>query len=971
MTAPPVDRDMIARHVNVLFRHAGEGGFANIRAFYDDKLAKKRNDPPFKTKAVRLNGKGLEPVIEAAFTMAQEAAEANRPVVVCPPIATFRTGSKADVKGLLEGLVLSVEIDEHGPDAVAKLRAVLGDPTLVIESGGTWKDPATGEVQPKIHVHYRLNEPTQTTEEHERLKRARTLACKLVGADATSNSVVHPIRWAGTVHRKNPNAPKLATIIEENAESEISLDDALSELEGLEILRDEAAGEQGKNGSGEESTDSAEFFAEEIRRNAPGYDPTGDADLLMACAERIPNADLDWDAWNRILMAFWAASKGSAEGLAGAEVFSAKSGKTHGPSATRARWEHFSTSPPERLSVRTLVYEARKGDPAFRRGKPKSEGAATGTAPNNEAAADDHPDFGRWNEQLHRTERGEARDILHNATLILRTDGRFKDRIRYNEMLEAAECCGMPWRRFDSWREWSDADDLELANWAQQRHAYLRPATCAAAVQVVARDIMHHPVRERLDGLKWDGTPRLHSWLTDYLGVEASPDTTEGGHGYTTEVGMRWPISAVARVYQPGCKADHCLILEGPQGLGKSTAAAALAMEDAWFSDEIADIGTKDCGQDLRGKWIIELGELSALRRGEIERVKAFMSRKVDHYRPSYGRRSQDFPRQCVFIGSTNADAYLADETGGRRFWPVKIGKINLEKLKADREQLWAEAVAAYRAGEKWWLDKAIEAQAREQQEQRRIVDPWEERVLDYVDGRIPGLDTRCDEVTIARLLELAIEMPIERQGQADQNRVARILRPNGWKLVQRRVNGWRQRFYIRDVPDPTRDSVAGPVITRDGKPSNSAAVTGVTGVTGNSPPHTRPKATSYGNAAHAAHDSCADETFKTSGTTGDTRDTLPDWGSVDRWRNLYRAAGEGRAERIRVIADYAKAAGGSVEGPDEKLVLKLPVGLPSCLALNEMKVRAEGLGMKIERFNRPAFIALNDAAPQRAKGLF
>ena len=376
------------------------------------------------------------------------------------------------------------------------MRAVLGHPTLVIESGGTSEDPETGEVQPKIHVHYRLNEPTQTPEEHERLKRARTLACKLVGADATSNPVVHPIRWAGTVHRKNPDEPRLARIVEENPDSEISLKDALSELEGLEILRDEAAGERGKD--------------------TPYSDPTGDADLLMECAKRIPNQDLDWAAWNRILMAFWAASNGSEEGLAAAEVFSAKSSKTHGPSATRARWEHFSTSPPGQLTVRTLVYEARKGDPSFR--KRKSEGAATGTGSNHEAVVDDHPDFGRWNEQLHRTERGEVRDIIHNAALILRADGRFKDHLRWNEMLEAVECCGMPWRKSDSWREWSDADDLELANWCQQRHAYLRPATCAAAVQVVARDIMHHPVRERLDGLKWDGTNRIHGWLTDYLG---------------------------------------------------------------------------------------------------------------------------------------------------------------------------------------------------------------------------------------------------------------------------------------------------------------------------------------------------------------------------------------------------------------------------------------------------------------------
>ena len=123
-----------------------------------------------------------------------------------------------------------------------------------------------------------------------------------------------------------------------------------------------------------------------------------------------------------------------------------------------------------------------------------------------------------------------------------------------------------------------------------------------------------------------------------------------------------------------------------------------------WFADEISDLGSKDSAQDLRGKWIIELAELSAMKRGDIERTKAFMSRAIDHYRPSYGRRSQDFPRQCVFAGTTNADTYLGDETGNRRFWPVKVGHIDLAGLREVRDQLWAEAVAAFKAGEKWWL---------------------------------------------------------------------------------------------------------------------------------------------------------------------------------------------------------------------------------------------------------------------------
>ena len=220
--------------------------------------------------------------------------------------------------------------------------------------------------------------------------------------------------------------------------------------------------------------------------------------------------------------------------------------------------------------LRHLAAEAPLYDPppADEKQPPRAKAA-------EQPADDEDIDAGheRWNEQLHRNSQGEARDIIHNVTLILRIDDRFKGRLRWNQMLEAVEALGLPWRRTGGWAEWTDADDLYLADWCQKRHAYLRPRTCTAAVQVVARDICHHPVRERLNSLTWDGTPRVQTWLTDCLGVVSTP--------YTQEVGLRWLVSAVARVFKPGCKADHCLILEGPQGAGKSTAACIIALEDA------------------------------------------------------------------------------------------------------------------------------------------------------------------------------------------------------------------------------------------------------------------------------------------------------------------------------------------------------------------------------------------------------
>lgn len=238
----------------------------------------------------------------------------------------------------------------------------------------------------------------------------------------------------------------------------------------------------------------------------------------------------------------------------------------------------------------------------------------------------------------------------------------------------------------------------------------------------------------------------------------------------------------VARILDPGCKADHMLVLEGSQGTLKSTACQILA--DRWFSDALPDVGHKDASQHLRGKWLIEAAEMHALSKAETALLKAFLTRRIERYRPPYGRLEVIEPRQCVFIGSTNKEAYLRDETGGRRFWPVRCGYVDIEALKRDRDQLFAEAMAAYRNGEPWWPDKDFERlHIAPQQDRRFEADAWEEAVSNWLANR--------DDATVAEVASGALHIMKDRLGTAEQRRIAAILERLGWERGKR-VGGRR-----------------------------------------------------------------------------------------------------------------------------------------------------------------------------------
>lgn len=399
-----------------------------------------------------------------------------------------------------------------------------------------------------------------------------------------------------------------------------------------------------------------------------------------------------------------------------------------------------------------------------------------------------------WLADMLADERGRALPILANIMIALRSAPELADAFSYDEMLRApilsrelpiapgaepAVAGPLP-------RPVRDTDVSQLQEWLQHKGlSKIGREITHQAVDQRAQERAFHPIRDYLGSLAWDGEPRVDRWLSCYLGADPSP--------YLAGIGRMFLLAMVARVLDSGCKADYMLVLEGEQGAGKSQACGVLAGQ--WFSDSLPDImRDKEAAQHIRGKWLIEIAELSATSRAEAEALKAFISRPVERYRPSYGRKEVIEPRQCVFIGTTNKSAYLRDETGARRFWPVKVGRIDIDALRHDRDQLFAEAVRGYRADEKWWPDDSFEREhIKPAQDDRYEADPWEDAIAEYVAG--------LSRVRVTDVASQALSIERAKIGTAEQRRIAAVLVKMGWRSKR----DSQARWYV--APEGARTS--------------------------------------------------------------------------------------------------------------------------------------------------------------------
>jgi putative DNA primase/helicase len=346
-------------------------------------------------------------------------------------------------------------------------------------------------------------------------------------------------------------------------------------------------------------------------------------------------------------------------------------------------------------------------------------------------------------------------------------------------------------RTFTTWRtekpvQWIDGDDLELTAIFQrvfEMHK-LEVGTVREAVRLYAHKNRKNEPRDWMSSLVWDKKERCHDFFINACQSENDE--------YTRTVSKNFWVAMAARVFVPGCKMDNMVILEGRQGAQKSTLLEEIAKE--WFTECTEAVGSKDFKSLLSGHLIVEIPELTSLLKAHNQQdIKAALSDRADKYRPSYGRHEILFNRTCVFVGTTNDGEYLADPTGARRYWPIYVNKVDIDYVRNNRDQLFAEAVWRFRENkESWWM--VPESAAKEMQETKRVIDPWEEKIEDWLYGAA-GYQDRFRMSIVFDLLEI----PVHQQRKQDKDRIKHILEIKGYVCKPTRHDGKIERRWCKE----------------------------------------------------------------------------------------------------------------------------------------------------------------------------
>lgn len=401
--------------------------------------------------------------------------------------------------------------------------------------------------------------------------------------------------------------------------------------------------------------------------------------------------------------------------------------------------------------------------------------------------AQKHELFRGWDRQAN----GKLAKTLNNAfNFFITSDSPLRETLAYDEFNGQVKILRpLPWMKKPlppGGAEWSDADTTQLTLWLSREREFDVKSTIVDQAVLAAAELSRlHPVRDYLRNLQWDGTPRLESWLIDYAGAD--------DNRFTREASKKFLLQAVSRVYHPGCKADHVVVLEGGQGVGKSSLVEILGGH--WYGDILIDPHARDTVDAMRGKWFIEFSEMEVNNRADAQALKAFITRKVDRVRLAYGRRSVDLPRQCVFVGTINPDAtneYLNDSTGGRRWWPVLIRQVKFAELAGVRDQLFAEAAELVLKGEATHIiDQEVIGLALEAQRARQTSDPWTAAIGDFI------TDKSAEFLTTKDIWVYALKGSESNLNVSHQRRIANCLKDLGF------------------IPHVKRDKLHGGRITR------------------------------------------------------------------------------------------------------------------------------------------------------------